>query len=734
MKIVKKIITILLVVALCVSNVLMSVSAETRDNENEAKVFKEIRTIADLKAIDNDPAGNYRLMADIDMTDATKNGGTWDSGSGWVPLKTFWGEFDGNGYRIKGMHIYGDAFKEEYLGLFSVVRGKVYNLGMMDVDIDNTKKESGYSNTYVGAIAGRLYDGTISKSYSSGKIKNSNSDVFCGGLIGTGNEDSHIRDSYNIADVDGNGIIGNGDVSVKIENCYNAGKVKNVNYFNYDTEYSGNVGYGIGITDYYNDIKNGYSLFGSYDNEAYVKANGTVLTETQMQTQSAFTGFDFKNTWEMDPNSTYKYPQLKENRQQRVDGVEIVTEPQKTVFGQGDDIDVTGGTVKITYEDGYNSTVVITKDMLTGYDMSKVGVQQVMIEYGGRETKYSIEVKENEVSSIIISGRSNELQKGTQMKLTAEVKPDDATNKKIIWSSSDTSKAVIDEGGNVKALSTGDVVITATASNGITAQYSLKVTVPCVFLILDKNEIQMYNGESKIINKTLSPVDTTDVVKWKSSNESIATVGDNGKVTAVSAGKVKITATAGSKSATCNVTIKQKLSDFYIVGLKDMKYTGNPIKQDIEITDGNVILKNGKDYKIVYSDNTEVGNATVTIIGLGYYEGKISKEFKISGKKNSNTQKISVGKVKIKSVNNIKKGKMQIKFKSVKKADGYQIKYSSKANMTSCKMTTTKNTTYEMSSLKFGTKYYVQVRAYRYDNSGKTIYGKWSVKKAVKVK
>lgn len=52
-------------------------------------------------------------------------------------------------------------------------------------------------------------------------------------------------------------------------------------------------------------------FFGSYDNEAYVKANGTVLTETQMQTQSAFTGFDFKNTWEMDPNSTYKYPQLK---------------------------------------------------------------------------------------------------------------------------------------------------------------------------------------------------------------------------------------------------------------------------------------------------------------------------------------------------------------------------------------------------------------------------------------
>lgn len=92
--------------ALCVSNVLMSVSAETRDNENEAKVFKEIRTIADLKAIDNDPAGNYRLMADIDMTDATKNGGTWDSGSGWVPLKTFWGSLTETVIELRNAYIW----------------------------------------------------------------------------------------------------------------------------------------------------------------------------------------------------------------------------------------------------------------------------------------------------------------------------------------------------------------------------------------------------------------------------------------------------------------------------------------------------------------------------------------------------------------------------------------------------------------------------------------------------
>ena len=134
---IKKIISIILVAALCFTMAPLKANAK----EETEKEFKEIRTIEDLYAINNDTSGNYRLMNDIDMTEETAKGGSWDTGHGWTPINEFSGEFDGNGYRIKGMNIYGNP--GNYVGLFkSIWGGKVYNLGMADVkigDLDEIK-------------------------------------------------------------------------------------------------------------------------------------------------------------------------------------------------------------------------------------------------------------------------------------------------------------------------------------------------------------------------------------------------------------------------------------------------------------------------------------------------------------------------------------------------------------------------------------------------------------------
>ena len=68
-----------------------------------------IYTIADLAGINSDTSGKYILMNDIDMTEETSPGGSWDTGHGWTPLDTFSGVFDGNGHRIIGMHKIGRA-------------------------------------------------------------------------------------------------------------------------------------------------------------------------------------------------------------------------------------------------------------------------------------------------------------------------------------------------------------------------------------------------------------------------------------------------------------------------------------------------------------------------------------------------------------------------------------------------------------------------------------------------
>ncbi len=765
---IKKIISIILVAALCFTMAPLKANAK----EETEKEFKEIRTIEDLYAINNDTSGNYRLMNDIDMTEETAKGGSWDTGHGWTPINEFSGEFDGNGYRIKGMNIYGNP--GNYVGLFkSIWGGKVYNLGMADVkigDLDEIKDVG----CYIGTVAGEIIRGVVSKCYSSGNIvcpKNNNNRMYVGGIAGDiegyprGDNSTSISECYNTSKIDNSanadskynrgyigGIAGYSEYNRQAKQCYNVGKIS---------------GSGVVI---YTHVENCYYLEGSATDES---GDATKLTEAQMSKPGVFTGFDFENTWEIDPNSTYKYPQLKGNRQQRVEGISIESLPNKLDYTQGEDINTDGGSIKITYEGGYDTTVLLTKDMLSGYNMSIVGTQTVKVNYGGKTAEFEIKTGEIAVTSVSITG-INTIPKGTQMKLSVSVAPENATDNSIKWSSSDESKATVDADGNVTALATGEVTITATASNGVSAAHKLAITAPCVLLMLDESSVTLYKGDTKEIGTKLSPIDTTDKVVWSSSNSNIASVGDSGVITAVSPGETTITAKAGNGKAVCQVTVKQNLSSFYIVGVADKTYTGNSIEQDIKVTDGNVTLNKDEDYTVSYSNNINVGTAEITISGLGYYEGSIKKAFNIMSKKNDNViskpdntndnndntnddtnddtdddsdyvfgvddnednntaKKITVGKVTISKVRNIKGRKIEIKYKKVSKAKGYQVRYSLKSNMGSSKTKTTAKTKYTLTSLKKKKKYYIQVRAYRYKTSKKKVYGKWSSKKSVKV-
>ena len=374
---IKKIISIILTVALCLTVVPIKADAK----EETVKEFTEIRTIDDLYGINNNPEGNYRLMNDIDMSAETAKGGAWDTGHGWTPLKEFSGEFDGNGYRIKGMNIYGNP--GEYVGLFGGIArgGKVYNLGMVDVNIGNLDENEYYDND-IGAIAGVVEGGSISKCYSSGKIvcpniNEENDWLYAGGIAGyfLGVE---ISDCYNTLKIDNSAnadsvfkdriFIGGitGELrSSSIERCYNAGAVSGSAICASDSDCA-------------DPEDSNYYLTGSAtDGDEYAKA----LTQTQMSIKNVYTGFDFENTWEIDPNSSYKYPQLKGNRQQRVEGISIESLPAKLSYAQWEDIDTDGGTVKITYEGSYETIVLLTKDMISGYDMTAVGEQNVTVAY-----------------------------------------------------------------------------------------------------------------------------------------------------------------------------------------------------------------------------------------------------------------------------------------------------------------------------------------------------------------
>jgi len=163
--------------------------------------------------------------------------------------------------------------------------------------------------------------------------------------------------------------------------------------------------------------------------------------------------------------------------------------------------------------------------------------------------------------SITLDKTTLSLAVGETATLTATVKPDDATDKTVAWSSSDESVASVDN-GKVTAIKSGKATITAKCG-GKVAECAVTVTVPVSSITLDKATLSLAIGETATLIATVRPDDATDKnVTWTSSNESVANV-DNGKVTAVKAGQAKITAAVGNITTSCDIVVYQ--SDNVIV-------------------------------------------------------------------------------------------------------------------------------------------------------------------------
>lgn len=163
--------------------------------------------------------------------------------------------------------------------------------------------------------------------------------------------------------------------------------------------------------------------------------------------------------------------------------------------------------------------------------------------------------------------------------LGAKMTPEDATDVKLAYLSSDESVATVDESGNVTAVGVGECTITTTIVADTTAtaedagvdsemlvvpenaKVETKVTVGKAIesITLDSNEGVLSIGNTHTIKATVFPEDATDkAVTWKSSDESIATVDAEGNVTAKGTGNVTITAinSDGDVSSTYGLTVK----------------------------------------------------------------------------------------------------------------------------------------------------------------------------------
>ena len=227
-----------------------------------------------------------------------------------------------------------------------------------------------------------------------------------------------------------------------------------------------------------------------------------------------------------------------------------------------------------------------------------------------------------------------------------------------------------------------------------------------------------YDGKSKtpsvnvkVNGKTLKK--DTDYTVSYSNNTKVGTA----KVTITGKGNY-----TGSVSKT--YSIKNNFKKATVSSISTKAFTGKNITQSITVKYNGKTLKKGTDYTVSYSNNKNIGTATVKITGKGSYTGTITKTFKINPAKQE-IQKLTA-KSKAFFVDWAQKGS----------ATGYEIQYATNSKFTSAKkvtITNKKTDTKTVSKLSGKKKYYVRVRSYT-TVKGTKYYGAWSASKSVTTK
>ena len=173
----------------------------------------------------------------------------------------------------------------------------------------------------------------------------------------------------------------------------------------------------------------------------------------------------------------------------------------------------------------------------------------------------TVTVEATKVTGVTINKYSLELTEGESASLIATVRPSNATDPSVSWSSSDRNVATV-SGGHVSAVTAGKASITArTNDGGYTAICEVTVKakfIPVSGVKISSSSLSLKPGETSQLTATVAPSNATNKdVSWSSSNTSVATVASDGTVAAIAPGTATITVTTADqgKTATCLVTV-----------------------------------------------------------------------------------------------------------------------------------------------------------------------------------
>lgn len=439
---------------------------------------------------------NITINENVLDENGSLNGENIDKFTEWAPIgsygirgeEAYIGTFDGNGHTISGLYVDSDA---QYVGLFGCVgtNGKIQNVGVVDSYISATGDKvcvGGVCGYNVGGTIENCYNtGTITATaqatgiyssvggvcgfsfwnifncYNTGKVSVTGDRARVGGVSGFNGKD--IKNCYNTGEVsvavDGGavgGVCGDNDSGSRITNCYNTGKVS----------VTGSRDFVGGVCGMNADtIENCYFLTGTAD-----KGTGDDTGEATKKTDSQFksrevawllNGSQNPKLWGQGSNDM---PVLTSNRPKDVTYTVPVCVTIQMPDGTSEQGYTTARSTLATYPSGY----VFFED-----DKYTIWIDKATKTYDVDTTIYAA----LPVNNITLNKTELSLYVNSTETLTATVSPEDAYNRTLHWESSNPSVATVDSNGNVKAISRGEAVITATAADGQGAKAECTVTV-----------------------------------------------------------------------------------------------------------------------------------------------------------------------------------------------------------------------------------------------------------------
>ena len=259
------------------------------------------------------------------------------------------------------------------------------------------------------------------------------------------------------------------------------------------------------------------------------------------------------------------------------------------------------------------------------------------------------------VTGVKLSAASMTLREGEKGTLTATVEPANATNKNVEWWTSDLDvvSVISTSGGSngyVEARKAGKATVTVKTEDGeFSASCEITVEkkeVPVTGISIEPSSLKLPAGDTYSLIPHVQPSDATNQnIKWLSTNENVATVNAEGKVTAVAAGSAEIRAMLEGKFATCTVEVDDvkmtmKKTSYMVILSLSKKIN---IESDIETNftlDKSKITVISADPLIATVDQDlnlvapgKIGKARITL-NYRYGNGLLSTSFMVTVKKN----------------------------------------------------------------------------------------------------